>query len=330
MKNIIIVLLILLNLVSNAQMSRKDYLDKYSKLAVTEMHRTGVPASITLAQGILESNNGNSMLAVKANNHFGIKCHSSWKGKKVYKDDDKKHECFRKYKNSTESYIDHSNFLKNGRRYQFLFDLKPTDYKGWAKGLKKAGYATNPKYPALLIRLIEDHKLYKYDKANYKDYEKEYTEEEALAKKEDKKKDKVKKTKDDEYVIKKRPKPVEDYQIQLGYEIKTKNRVKYITAKQGDTFKKLTEKLGKMPWELPKYNDLDKNAKLKTGQVIYLQPKRKKAEPGTDYHIAGNGETIYTISQMYVVKMKYIREYNSFSENQKIKVGDKVWLRKKK
>ena len=327
MKNIIIVLLILLNLVSNAQLSRKDYLNKYSKIAVTEMQRTGVPASITLAQGMLESNNGNSMLAVKANNHFGIKCHSSWKGKRVYKDDDKKHECFRKYKSAKESYLDHSNFLKNGNRYQFLFDLKPTDYKGWAKGLKKAGYATNPKYPALLIRLIEDNKLYKYDKGNYEDFEKDYTveKEEELAQKEE-----VEEDIGDEYVIKKRPKPVEDYQIQLGYEIKITNRIKYITAKQGDTFEKLTEKLGKMPWELHKYNDLPKNAKLKTGQVIYLQPKRKKAEHGVDYHIVGKDETIYTLSQMYGVKMKYIREYNSLSGNQKINVGDKVWLRKKK
>ena len=327
MKNIIVLLLILVNLVSNAQLSRKDYIKKYYKIAVREMYETGIPASITLAQGILESNNGNSMLAVKANNHFGIKCHSSWKGKKIYKDDDKKHECFRKYKNAEESYIDHSKFLSTQTRYQFLFELKPNDFKGWAKGLKKAGYATNPKYPALLIKLIDDNKLYQYDKMDYKNFEKEYKEEkeELLAEKEqDGEND------GDEYVIKKRPRPVEDYKIQLGYEIKTINRVKYITAKQGDTFDKLTKKLGKMRWELPKYNELLKNAKLKHGQVIYIQPKRGKAEFGKDYYIVGSGETLYKISQMYAVKMENIRKINGFSEDYKAKVGEKVWLRKKK
>jgi len=328
MKNIILGLLILVNIVSNAQLSRKDYIKKYYKIAVREMYETGIPASITLAQGMLESNNGNSMLAVKANNHFGIKCHSSWKGKKVYKDDDKKHECFRKYKTAEESYIDHSKFLTNQKRYQFLFSLKPGDYKGWAKGLKKAGYATNPKYPSLLIKLIEDNKLYQYDKMDYKDFDKEYKEEgeELIA---EEKEDKETEEKSDEYVIKKRPKPVEDYKIQLGYEVKTINRVKYITAKQADTFEKLTEKLGKMRWELPKYNELLKNAKLKPGQVIYIQPKRNKAEFGNDYHIVADGETLYKISQMYAVKTESLRKINGFSDDYKVKVGEKVWLRKK-
>ncbi len=326
MKKIILGVLILVNIVSNAQLSRKDYIKKYYKIAVREMYETGIPASITLAQGMLESNNGNSMLAVKANNHFGIKCHSSWKGKKVYKDDDKRHECFRKYKTAEESYIDHSKFLVNQKRYQFLFSLKPGDYKGWAKGLKKAGYATNSKYPALLIKLVEDNKLYKYDKMDYKDFEKEYKEEkqeELVAEQEETQEG-------DEYIIKKRPKPVEDYKIQLGYEIKTINRVKYITAKQGDTFKKLAKKIGKITWELPKYNELPKNAKLKSGQVIYIQPKRNKAAFGNNYHIVGNGESIYTISQMYAVKTESIKKINGFSSNYKVKVGEKVWLRKKK
>jgi LysM repeat protein len=333
MRNILIVLLILVNFISNAQLSRKEYIEKYEKLAIREMYRTGIPASITLAQGLLESNNGNSMLATKAKNHFGIKCHSSWDGKKVYKDDDKKHECFRKYKTDEESYVDHSDFLKNGKRYQFLFDLKPDNYKGWAKGLKKAGYATNPKYPTLLIKLIEDNKLYKYDKVDYKEYEKENEQvAENIKDKKNKKivdKENEEENDGDEYIIKKRPKPVEDYKIQLGYEIKIINRVKYTTAKHGDTFEKLTEKFGKMRWELPKYNDLPKNAKLKSGQVIYLQPKRNKAEFGNDYYIMGNGESIYTISQKYAVKIEKIREYNGLSESSKINVGDKIWLHKK-
>src|SRR3546814_726332 len=132
----------------------EEYIRIYSSLAIEEMQRSGIPASITLAQGILESGNGNSRLARQANNHFGIKCTSDWKGGKTYKDDDRRNECFRVYRSARDSYHDHTEFLKR-QRYRFLFDLKPDDYKAWAHGLKKAGYATNPRYPQLLIGLIE-------------------------------------------------------------------------------------------------------------------------------------------------------------------------------
>ena len=138
------------------------YIAKYKNIAIDKMERYKIPASITLAQGILESGNGLSTLAKKANNHFGIKCHSGWKGKKVYHDDDKKNECFRKYENAEGSFNDHSKFLTGRGRYEFLFDLKPDDYKAWAKGLKKAGYATDRKYPKKLISFIETFELYKY------------------------------------------------------------------------------------------------------------------------------------------------------------------------
>ena len=139
------------------------YIGKYKNVAIDKMERYKIPVSITLAQGILESGNGLSTLAKKANNHFGIKCHSGWKGKKVYHDDDKKNECFRKYESAEGSFNDHSKFLTGRGRYEFLFDLKPDDYKGWAKGLKKAGYATDRKYPKKLISFIETFELYKYD-----------------------------------------------------------------------------------------------------------------------------------------------------------------------
>lgn len=139
------------------------YIGKYKNIAIDKMERYKIPVSITLAQGILESGNGLSTLAVKANNHFGIKCHSGWKGKKVYHDDDKKNECFRKYPSAEGSFNDHSKFLTGRGRYEFLFDLKPDDYKSWAKGLKKAGYATDRKYPKKLISFIETFELYKYD-----------------------------------------------------------------------------------------------------------------------------------------------------------------------
>ncbi len=142
---------------------RLNYIETYKDIAIQEMNLYGIPASITLAQGILESGDGQSRLATKANNHFGIKCHTDWKGKKIYHDDDEKGECFRVYKNPEESYRDHSLFLVERPRYSDLFKLERTDYKGWARGLKSAGYATNPKYADMLIKLIEDYQLYLYD-----------------------------------------------------------------------------------------------------------------------------------------------------------------------
>jgi len=326
MKKFILFSLLVFGLSSYSQISKAEYIKKYSLLAVSEMKRTGIPASITLAQGLLESGSGNSMLAKEANNHFGIKCHSSWKGPKIYKDDDKKHECFRKYKSVKASFDDHSNFLVKYSRYDFLFELKSTDYKGWAKGLKKAGYATNPKYPQRLIKIIEDYKLYEFDSysnAKQQDLIAEYKDEVEPEKE-------VKKDESSVYVIKKRPKPVEDYEFQIGYDVYINNNVKYIIAKKGDTFDKLTRKLEKMFWELPKYNELDKNTKLEQGQIVYIQPKKRKAEKGKEYHKVKKGETLYTISQMYAVKSKHLRRLNNFTENQKLHKGDKIRLRKAK
>jgi hypothetical protein len=150
-------------LVSGQSMERLAYIEKYKDLAILEMNMYRIPASITLAQGILESGDGNSMLAKSANNHFGIKCHVDWNGKRVYHDDDEKGECFRKYKDPSESFRDHSLFLTGRSRYKDLFELDVTDYKGWARGLKKAGYATNPQYADILIRIIEEYQLYLYD-----------------------------------------------------------------------------------------------------------------------------------------------------------------------
>ncbi len=144
-------------------LTREQYIKKYKDIAIRQMYRHNIPASIILAQACLESSDGNSTLAKKANNHFGIKCHDGWKGKKIRHDDDAKRECFRKYKNAEDSFTDHSNFLSSRTRYASLFDLPLTDYKAWAHGLKAAGYATNPKYAQLLINIIEEHELYKYD-----------------------------------------------------------------------------------------------------------------------------------------------------------------------
>ena len=163
-KHIILTLFALICINGFAQnLTRLQYINKYKDEAIRQMHKHKIPASITLAQACLESNDGNSTLARKANNHFGIKCHNGWKGKGFKHDDDQKGECFRRYKNAEDSFVDHSYFLISGSRYNSLFDLKITDYKAWAHGLKAAGYATNPKYAQLLIDIIEEYKLYRYD-----------------------------------------------------------------------------------------------------------------------------------------------------------------------
>ena len=163
-KRSVLILFIIYALTVSAQNKTEQYIEQYSQIAVDEMNRYNIPASITLAQGILESGNGESRLATQGNNHFGIKCHGNWNGKTIIADDDEKGECFRKYNKVAESYRDHSLFLTERGRYSFLFDYNKTDYKKWAKGLKKAGYATNPKYPTLLIDLIEKYDLSRFDK----------------------------------------------------------------------------------------------------------------------------------------------------------------------
>lgn len=164
MKSIFSLLLVTICLTASAQSKRQQYIERYKNIAMREMKEHGIPASITLAQGILESGDGQSTLARKSNNHFGIKCHQDWKGGRVYHDDDKKGECFRKYKNPEESFVDHSLFLVNRSRYASLFELRKADYKGWAKGLQKAGYATSKTYASTLIKIIEANNLQQFDK----------------------------------------------------------------------------------------------------------------------------------------------------------------------
>lgn len=310
MRSITITFLISLLVISafgQKKLSREEYANTYKDLAIRQMKKHGVPASIILAQGMLESDNGNSTLAVKANNHFGIKCHKSWTGPKIYHDDDAKGECFRKYRNPENSYIDHSEFLRGGRRYAFLFDLDPTDYKGWAKGLQKAGYATSRTYAELLIRIIEDNKLYLYDRGV--DIEIESP------------------TKGMGQLV-----DADNFAIDLfnQREVFIRNRVKYIKVREGDTYESLTRELELMPWQLAKYNEIERNSKLEIGQEIYIQPKRRKAEVNHPLHVAEEGETMYSISQEYGVKLKWLYRRNRMEPGTEPEVGQKIYLRKSK
>ena len=233
-------LLILSNSIFGQEISRKEYIEKYASLAVKQMHQYKIPASITLAQGILESNNGNSRLAVKANNHFGIKCHG-WEGKKIFADDDKKNECFRNYKNVLESFVDHSLFLNKYSRYEFLFNYKITDYKSWAKGLKKAGYATNSKYPELLIKIIEENKLYQFDKEKI----------------------------DENLISGKR-------NIYMH-----PNKIKYVISQNQETYETIAKSLNIKLKQILKYNDDNNLSVLKVGTKVFIQPKRNRSKQRT-------------------------------------------------
>ena len=166
MKKLLIIFSFFISVVAKSQNKTEVYISNFKDIAIAEMNQFGIPASITLAQGILESGNGESRLATEGKNHFGIKCHDNWNGETIIEDDDEKGECFRKYSKVADSYRDHSLFLTERERYSSLFDLSPTNYKAWAKGLKKAGYATNPKYPSLLIDLIEKYDLSRFDKGD--------------------------------------------------------------------------------------------------------------------------------------------------------------------
>jgi LysM repeat protein len=236
-KCIAIGLVISINSAFGQEISRKEYIEKYSSLAVKQMHQYKIPASITLAQGILESNNGNSRLATNANNHFGIKCHG-WEGKKIFADDDKKNECFRNYKNVLESFVDHSLFLNKYSRYEFLFDYKITDYKSWAKGLKKAGYATNNNYPELLIKIIEENKLYQFDSKKI----------------------------DKNLISGKR-------NIYMH-----PNKIKYVMSKNQETYKTIAKSLNIKLKQILKYNDDNNQSVLNVGTKVFIQPKRNRSK----------------------------------------------------
>jgi LysM repeat protein len=285
-----------------AQDAKSEYIKRYKNIAVAQMQKSGVPASIILGQACLESAYGKSSLTVKGKNHFGIKCHSSWTGAKIYYDDDLSGECFRKYKTDEESFSDHSNFLRYNKRYASLFDLKPTDYKSWAYGLKKAGYATNPKYAESLIKVIEDNKLYLYDKN----------------------------------VKVQIPSPVtlekielENFVIQLNRKIHTRNNVKYVIANEGDSFESIADEFKLTKRQLLKYNDMDRKTKIYAGCELYIKPKKKRSDTNFPIHIAQEGETMQQISQKYAVKLKSLYRYNQMKSGDTPEEGQEIFMRKK-
>jgi hypothetical protein len=270
----------------------EEYIAQWKEVAVKKMKEHGIPASITLAQGLLESGNGNSVLAREGNNHFGIKCTPDWTGGRTYHDDDKKNDCFRKYRDAAQSYEDHAKFLQKPR-YASLFELKPTDYKGWAQGLKKAGYATDPNYPRKLIELIERYELANLDKGidvSYKPSSKPAAKPAAS-------KPRGRNTVGGETIT-----------IGAGREVEQfEGRIKFVRAKGGENFRKLADELEMTHGMLARWNDMDKNATLAEGQVVFIQPKRNAAK-GANVHVVRAGETLWSISQEHGVKLKKLAQ----------------------
>ena len=332
--------------VSTDKSPQEIYIDKYSALAVAEMYRSGVPASITLAQGLLESGNGRSELALKSNNHFGIKCHNNWTGGRVYHDDDAKGECFRKYNHPYESYRDHSDFLRYRDRYKFLFDYKVTDYKSWAYGLKKAGYATDPAYPKKLIKLIEDYDLHIYDRkpASYgkaavnevgKKSKQERTEKEKSSSRtvitfsgEDLPEEiPVSPT----VIEQSRPlddRQREEFHFSLSRQIYSQNGVPFVYSVEGDTYATIAAAYNLFGRELLKFNDLNAEQELKPGTVVYLRPKKKTAAKGVDKYVLESGDTLHEVAQRYGLKLNSLLKLNGFDKDFVPREGDIIRLRK--
>jgi LysM repeat protein len=290
------------------QMTREEYIQKYYKLAISEMERSGIPASITLAQGCWESSNGNSRLAILGNNHFGIKCKAEWRGKKIYHDDDARQECFRKYEHAEASYRDHSNFLMSGSRYSFLFQLDPKDYVAWAHGLKKAGYATDPTYAERLIKIIEDYKLHVYD---------EYVDNRQIAAL----------TKDPES---KKPHHNQLEKPSAKHKIELRNGLRTIVVEPGDTYQSISKDLNLKDWELATYNDFTKETQPRATEILYIEAKYKKAGKSNKQHIAEKDDTMHYISQRYALRLKPLLRRNRMKAGEEPAEGQVIYLRSKK
>jgi len=316
MKTVVLTVILIFSLRVSAQTknSTKDYISKWKATAVAQMNMYKIPASITLAQGILESGNGISKLARLANNHFGIKCHSTWKGDTFIQDDDAKDECFRAYDNASESFEDHSLFLKK-RRYAPLFELKLKDYKRWAKGLKSAGYATNPKYPSLLISLVERYELWRFDAM-------------------------IGETLEEEEVETVTPSQISSPNQSVGegsvieYDLNahtfktSKNKVKFIVAKKGDTFYKLSIELELTLRQLYKYNESKNKDVLKIGDIVYVAPKRWKSRKNNPIHLCEKSISLREIAHIEGIKLKRLLKRNdSEKPDEKLPKGTKVSLR---
>ena len=311
MKKVVsIVVAVLFSFVAIADDYQK-YVEKYADIAVKEMKRTGVPASITLAQGLLESRAGLSPLAADGNNHFGIKCHNDWDGKKMYHDDDANSECFRVYRSAEESFKNHSDFLRGRDRYKSLFELPQDDYKAWAHGLKEAGYATDPRYAHKLIKLIEDYELYEYDKDVKVTLKTPRQEETPVLIPQQERSSNYKET----------------IALSLKRELYSQNGVPCIYALEGESYSSIAASQGLFLRELLRYNDLKEDMPLEKGTVVYLARKKQEGPVG-QYVVDTEGETLYRIAQRFGIRYATLQQLNVLLLGKTLEPGDTVRLRK--
>lgn len=294
----------------SGRMSPEQYIEMFKEAAVADMKRTGVPASITLAQGMYESDYGNSDLAVGANNHFGIKCHKGWEGPTFHKDDDAPNECFRKYESVLHSYDDHSDFLRSRERYHSLFDLEITDYKGWSRGLKKAGYATNPAYPEKLIGLIEKYNLNVLDKEGVS---MPVTAANASVKA-------------DVRPSSSQGAATETVKTIDASNLNTVNGVPFVYARKGDTWTKIARENSIELWQVLEFNDAGKNDILKEGELVYVKTKKNKA--AQPIHVFSEGETMRSISQQYGIKLSKLYKMNEMEYGTQPASGTQIYLKR--
>ncbi|MBK8611806.1 MAG: glucosaminidase domain-containing protein [Chitinophagaceae bacterium] len=313
-----IVILLLFSCIANSVAAQRttveEYIEQFKEIAINEMKRSGVPASITLAQGILESESGNSELVKKSNNHFGIKCKSNWSGESVTHDDDATGECFRAYTNAGDSYRDHSDFLKANKRYGSLFGLDPEDYEGWAYGLKKAGYATNPKYPALLIKYIEQYNLQQYSLVALN----KSTEPLLVAG-------------DTKPVVPAEASDINtsaaegfDVPVADAEKISSVNKTKCVFVKKGTSLLLVADNNKISLNKLMEFNDMSEEGILAKDQYIFLHKKQKTGE--SEFYMSRSGETLRDIAQLTGVQLKYISDYNNLPAAVALKPNTKIFL----
>lgn len=310
--------------ISHAQVrqTREEYIDKYKAIAVAHMERYGIPASITMAQGILESDSGNSVLSRNSNNHFGIKCKKTWKGDRVYHDDDAKGECFRSYPSVEASYQDHAEFLDSSPRYDSLFAYPSTDYRSWARGLKAAGYATAPDYAQRLVKIIEDNHLYLLDQDDgtrrYASYKTSGSDDETWF-------ESHSTATSDELV------DPNAFRVTInshcGYNIYRNNKTYYIIAKEGDTFRTLGTTFRISERNLRKFNDAARTSTLAKGDIVYIERKKPRWEGNALLHVVRHDETLHSLSQSYGIRERSLAKINSIRSGRDVSNGQTIRLR---
>ncbi|MBP3356457.1 MAG: glucosaminidase domain-containing protein [Rikenellaceae bacterium] len=313
--------LLLLGATASAQTrtTKEEYIRRFKALAEEHQEIYGIPASIKLAQGLLESDSGNSRLAREANNHFGIKCKRDWTGETITHDDDARGECFRKYDSAEDSWLDHSEFLDKSPRYQGLFELDPSDYKGWAYGLKAAGYATNPRYAELLIKMIEDNRLFLIDEGRNWSADAVTTPKQEIV------------TSDIVIGDKNVPKvDVDNYMVAMhqigGYSIYYNNGSEFIIARSGDTYESIASAVGIGAAKLRKFNDSAEGEQPAGGEMVYIKKKASRSNNGKLMHLVKEDETLRSIAQSYGIRMDKLAKINRRTAHSKVLEGEMLRL----